>query len=186
MSSNYHQQQREVYEETRKMEEAAGNKNAKITADKAVAAWQASRPLYESIEVRESSDRAEIRDHRFGGTVEVYRPRREMKWELGEEPTSLIQPGSLNGSSWSAGSYSRNSVELTQTEALHRLRMMQIAVHLLNTYNEVVLEWKPLPNALAEYEELTRFKANRLHHDAEEAAEIRKKKEEREAKKKSR
>ena len=107
----------------------------------------------------------------------MYGPERD--WMDGKR----IVPGYLNASSWSAGKHGATVAHVRQ-EMEHRLKMMEIALELLNEYNQVVLDWETIENPFRthEYEknELERYRAE-AKRQREEAN---KKAQEKEAKKK--
>lgn len=135
--------------------------------------WFETTPLYASINIRHNSDDDEIRDQWFGGTINVYGPKREMDWEATRaikdsekvadpfKAVYRIVPGYINASSWEAGNYNSTTAS-TRREMLHRMQMMAIAIELLNKKNQVCLDWEDIDNpfklVISQAEELKRYR----------------------------
>jgi hypothetical protein len=110
-----------------------------------VEAWFRTQADNCSVVVFRSEDRDEIRDIYYGGSITVYGPKRQPDWQASREQDKQVYkivPGQINASSWTAGcGDSESSVFHTTRELKHRMRMMQIALDLLNKRNELCLEW---------------------------------------------
>lgn len=147
---------------------------------KAENVWKMSLAVYESIFQEMRDDRTEIRDEIFGGTITVYRPHREY-YCRDEKP--IIRSGYINASSWEAGNSRTEDPNHARQEMMHRMRMMEIALELINRYNEVLPDWQmvedPFQNARHLEEEVVRYRAIERQRFAEDKA----KKDARDAKK---
>lgn len=97
------------------------------------------------IEISEHTFTAEIRSKSYGGSITVYRPRRD-EFPSGQRGPA-IEPGYINASSWGmCGIGADTPVGDVQRACRVWRRMQEVAYQLLNRYNEVLLDWEPIPD----------------------------------------
>lgn len=124
--------------------------------ESAIELWAADRAQvdpFASVELHESDRSCEIRDERFGGSITVYRPERNL---FGSRDDFKLKPGYIGASSWGVGNGSGYTSQLIAEELQIRLRMMAVAIYKLNLYNEVVPGWVGVENPIHEHPELKR------------------------------
>jgi hypothetical protein len=121
----------------------------------------------EAITIREATGSIDIGHRELGGTIHVYRPERD---RFGDG--TVIKPGWINASSWSAGTGRRDmTVEDVHIEMMIRLRMMDIALDRLNAYNSVLLDWTDISSPFEDAAYKPRYiELQKQHREAKEAA----------------
>lgn len=118
--------------------------NRKEFISRQIDTWFCQQPDGCSIFTTHSDTSDEVRDAYYYGTITVYGPSRQPDFEASRAANKQVYkivPGYINASSWCAGSGTADVFHTTR-ELKHRLRMMQMALDLLNKRNELCLEWE--------------------------------------------
>lgn len=134
----------------------------------AVENWFLTQDPADAICYFESTDRMEIRDAWFGGSITVYRPRPGFEYRDGE-CRKVIEAGYISGSSWNCGMNGTDCT--TMRKKMHNFQIMQrLAIDTLNHYNDVVLDWTWMENPMAQLAILQRELKQLKDAEAERAA----------------
>lgn len=144
---------------------------------KAEETWFRSQPEGCSITVQHGDNRDEISDQYFSGSITVYGPARDIDWEASRNTGKnifKITPGHINSSTWSVGGQGCDAW-MTARELNHRLRMMAIAVELLNKRNQLCLDWENFESPFQLAEEALRHRENVQAERAKEQEKLAKK-----------
>ena len=116
---------------------------------------------YKEITVNLSVKAVEIKHPRYG-SISVYRPQRESRFDSERGDAVHIKPGHINASSWNIGYFEKDATaQDIHLGMLIALRVWSITLRYLNEFNEVLPDWEPVRHVFYDAEEYPKLlKAN--------------------------